>query len=233
MANHRLTRRNELRIVMNLPVILGIISFLSFFTVSIVLFQLTYAQNNSTEFRSGNFTDYGNSTLGVNVKYPSEWQRAVQAGGGISIIQFFSPLQNKSDIFRENVNIAIENLPNNKTNVTQYSRASLSVIAKSLPGFNLTKSNTSENFHGTPAVEKTFTAKQAVLDRNLKAVALDLKMTQIYTLKNNKAYVITFAAESSNYDRFLPTVAKILDSFQIMNQAPNTNGGTSHNATAS
>src|ERR1041384_1451250 len=137
MANHRLTRRNELRIVMNLPVILGIISFLSFFTVSIVLFQLTYAQNNSTEFRSGNFTDYGNSTLGVNVKYPSEWQRAVQAGGGISIIQFFSPLQNKSDIFRENVNIAIENLPNNKTNVTQYSRASLSVIAKSLPGFNL------------------------------------------------------------------------------------------------
>jgi len=58
-------------------------------------------------------------------------------------------------------------------------------------------------------------------------------MTQIYTLKNNKAYVITFAAESSNYDRYLPTVAKILDSFQIMNQAPNTNGGTSHNATAS
>jgi hypothetical protein len=233
MANHGLTRRNELGIVMNLPVILGIISFLSFFTVSLVLFQLTYAQNNSTEFRSGNFTDYGNSTLGVNIKYPSEWQRAVQAGGGISIIQFFSPLQNKSDIFRENVNIAIENLPNNKTNVTQYSRASLSVIAKSLPGFNLTKSNISENFHGTPAVEKTFTAKQAVLDRNLKAVALDLKMTQIYTLKNNKAYVITFAAESSNYDRFLPTVAKILDSFQIMNQAPNTNGGTSHNATAS
>jgi hypothetical protein len=90
-------------------------------------------------------------------------------------------------------------------------------MAKSLPEFNLTKSNTSENFHGTPAVEQTFSSKRAVLDRNLKAVALDLKMTQIYTLKNNKAYVITYAAEYSNYDRSLPTIQKMLDSFRIMN----------------
>lgn len=157
----------------------------------------------------------------------------MQPGGGISIIQFFSPLQNESDNFRDNVNIAIENFTNNSTNVTQYSNASIGVIAKSLPGFNLTISNNSENFHGTPAVEKMFTAKQAVLDRNLKAVALDFKMTQIYTLKNNKAYVITFAAESSNYKRFLPTVQKILNSFQIMDQASKPTGATSRNPTAS
>lgn len=233
MANHRSFRWNEYRIIMNLPLIFGIISFLSFFTVSVVLFQSTNAQNNSTEISSSNFTDYGNSSFGVKVIYPSDWQRASQSGGGISIVQFFSPLQNESDIFRENVNIAIGKLPNNRTNVTQYSRASLDVIAKSLPGFNLTKSNTSANFHGTPAVEQTFSSKRAVLDRNLKAVALDLKMTQIYTLKNNKAYVITYAAESSNYDRYLPTIQKMLDSFQIMNQAPNANGVTSHNVTAS
>lgn len=114
------------------------------------------------------------------MKYPSNWQHAEQPVGGIYIIQFFSPLQNDSDNFRDNINIAIENLPNNRTNVTQYSNASIGVITRSLPGFNLITSNNSENFHGSPAVEKIFTAKQAVLDKNLKAVALDLKMIQLY-----------------------------------------------------
>ena len=106
------------------------------------------------------------------------------------------------------------------------------MITRSLPGFNLIASNNSENFHGSPAVEKIFTAKQAVLDKNLKAVSLDLKMTQLNTLKNNKAYVISYAAETSNCDRYLPTVQKMIDSFQIMNLASNASRGTSANVTS-
>jgi hypothetical protein len=106
------------------------------------------------------------------------------------------------------------------------------VITRSLPGFNLIASKNSENFHGSPAKEKIFPAKQAVLDKNLKPVASDLKMTQLDTLKNNKAYVITYAAETSNYDRNLPTVQKMIDSFQIMNLPSNASRGTSANVTS-
>jgi hypothetical protein len=40
-----------------------------------------------------------------------------------------------------------------------------------------------------PAVEKLFTAKRAVLDKDLNATRLDLKIMQLYTINNNKGYV--------------------------------------------
>jgi len=224
--------RKILRISINLLVCLGVVPVIYYPTITLSIDQLTDNYNNSTVTDLSNFTNYSSSISGVKVKYPLNWQHAEQPVGRIYIIQFFSPLQNDADNFRDNINIAIENLPNNRTNVTQYSNASIRVITRSLPGFNLIASNNSENFHGSPAAEKIFTAKQAVLDKNLKAVALDLKMTQLYTLKNNKAYVITYAAETSNYDRYLPTVQKIIDSFQIMNLASNASRGISANVTS-
>ncbi|MBW4678271.1 MAG: hypothetical protein KME52_31120 [Desmonostoc geniculatum HA4340-LM1] len=42
-----------------------------------------------------------------------------------------------------------------------------------------------------------------------------LKNLQVWTLKGNQAYVITYSAAVDDYDRFLPTAEKMIESFEI------------------
>lgn len=39
---------------------------------------------------------------------------------------------------------------------------------------------------------------------------------QIWTLIDSKAYIITYKAEPKNYTKYLPTIIKMIDSFQIV-----------------
>jgi eukaryotic-like serine/threonine-protein kinase len=175
-----------------------------------------------------NFTSYDNSMLGIRMQYPSGWQNAENDLGGIFITKFISPPEDESDVFGDNINIAVENLPSNTTDVFQYTNVSIGLVSRSIPGFNLILSSNSANVSGLPAVEKVFTAKQAALDKNLTAVAVDLKMMQLYTLKNDRGYVITYGAEISNYDKYLPTVQKMISSFQILNLISNISPSSSN-----
>jgi eukaryotic-like serine/threonine-protein kinase len=175
-----------------------------------------------------NFTSYDNSMLGIRMQYPSGWQNAENDLGGIFITKFISPPEDESDVFGDNINIAVENLPSNTTDVFQYTNVSIGLVSRSIPGFDLILSSNSANVSGLPAVEKVFTAKQAALDKNLTAVAVDLKMMQLYTLKNDRGYVITYRAEISNYDKYLPTVQKMISSFQILNLISNISPSSSN-----
>ena len=51
-----------------------------------------------------------------------------------------------------------------------------------------------------------------------------LKKTQVWTVDGNKAYVLTFSAQESRYDDYLPSVESMLDSLQI--NATQTSGNT-------
>ena len=44
---------------------------------------------------------------------------------------------------------------------------------------------------------------------------LHLKWMQIYTIQNNKAYLLTFTAEPAQFDAMMGTVNKIVDSFKL------------------
>ena len=44
---------------------------------------------------------------------------------------------------------------------------------------------------------------------------LELKFYQAYTIKDNKAYLITYTAESESYDKFLNEAKLIIDSVKI------------------
>jgi len=38
---------------------------------------------------------------------------------------------------------------------------------------------------------------------------------QVLSIKEDKVYLITYTAEASRYDRYLPTIQKMIDSFRI------------------
>ena len=41
------------------------------------------------------------------------------------------------------------------------------------------------------------------------------KTMQVLSIKEDKVYLITYTAEASRYDRYLPTIQKMIDSFRI------------------
>jgi hypothetical protein len=205
-------------------------------TITLSSNQSSNNSNDTAVTESSNFTSYADTKSGVNIQYPSKWQYSERFVGNSFIIQFFSPLQNGSDNFHDNINIAIGNLPTNITNLSQYSDANIGLISRSLRGFNYSGSNNSANLGGMPAVEKVFTAKRAILDKELNATRLDLKIMQLYTINNNKGYVLTYTAETPTYDKYTPTLQKMIDSFQILNgtssSASNSTQGTTTNSTS-
>ena len=71
--------------------------------------------------------------------------------------------------------------------------------------------SSSSTLAGLPAHEITYTS-------NLQG--LNLTKSQIFTIVNNNiAYVVTFGAEESQFNKYLPAIKKMIDSIRIDQQA--------------
>jgi len=42
-----------------------------------------------------------------------------------------------------------------------------------------------------------------------------LKKMEVWTMKNNKAYSVTYVAEAGKYEQFLPIVDKVIKSLEV------------------
>ncbi|MFZ0513869.1 MAG: hypothetical protein WAM14_19845, partial [Candidatus Nitrosopolaris sp.] len=106
----------------------------------------------------------------------------------------------------------------------------LKLIYKTVGGrFNITESNNSTTLAGTiPAFERVFTVQQHFLDKNLKIIPLDFKIIKLYGINANKVYMITFTAETSKYDSYLPIAQKMIDSFKIIPTGQTNNLGAAN-----
>ena len=85
--------------------------------------------------------------------------------------------------------------------------------------FNIIESKSSNNstiaLAGMPEFESIFIVKQHILDKDLKVIPVDLTIMQLYTLKADRAYIITYTAEPSKFSSELPIVQNMIDSLKI------------------
>jgi serine/threonine-protein kinase len=151
------------------------------------------------------FSTYQESNLGIIVKYPQSWQRQnIDNIFTKELVTFLSP-QSGADNFQEKVTLSIEDysgsLEQSKDDFTkEINQISAAEIIET----------SSTTFAFRPAFKIIYTGK----DRENN---LDLKNLQIWTLKANKAYIITYSAEQEDYDKFIPTVEEIIKTFEIKN----------------
>ena len=149
---------------------------------------------------------YENSSQGFRVNYPEVWSKQNRddffAIGGV----FFSPLEDDSDKFKERVSVLVENLSNNMS-LAQYTNESIAEIKRlSDPDVGEAQAiNLGEN-----------EARQVVYrgEENGKPV----QRMQTWSVKNNQAYVITYTAKPDSYDNYLPTVEKMIESFETISK---------------
>jgi serine/threonine-protein kinase len=161
----------------------------SLLSLSLTGQQTTIAQTNSK------FVTYDNPSFGVRIQYPSDWGRLDLSFLQDSADIDFYPLADTS--LAKNVKIQVINLPSRNMTLEEYTNSQINPLEE-----KLLKSNTT-TLAGIPGYEIVFTSVQG------------LKTMQVWTIKDDKAYIITYVAKEEDYEKDLQVAEKMIDSFEI------------------
>lgn len=184
----------------------------------------TTITTTTSKEQSNNLLSYINSTHGIKIQYPSDWNLVERGDNGYHmlnvIVEFLQPGQNKYyspniSASHNSLRLSVEdystfeetqynNIKDNQLQTIGNNR--LGSIGISCPGFDLKSYIRNATLAGSPAYQISF--DYSYLDNNKKA-------TEIWTVKDNKVYIINYVANEQVYDITVPVVQKIIDSFEI------------------
>ena len=160
-------------------------------------------QNNTNV----HFLTYQNSTDGIKIQYPSNWKK-VEHGDNAGIpshtIEFLSPMT-ANDTFQENVFVKVDPFPQS---LRQLVVGEVDGFKTHTVNFMLLNSVPS-TLDGNPAQILVFKYSNFLPQFNT------LKAMIVLTVKDQKAYAISYVAESSKYSEYLPTIQEMINSFRI------------------
>lgn len=194
-----------------------IICMLLFMISLLILVSLSVVKINAqqqTVNENINFTSYNNTELGIYLQYPANWSKMEEKfDANVNVISFISTPENDTDTFTENVNIAIEPLQNESITLEEYSNTTLAALSNVFENFSLiNKENT--NLDGVPAIKIIFSITQPQItdqSRDIDTIKqIPMKIMQILSVKEGKAYVIIYSAEEAKYDDYLPIIEKMI-----------------------
>lgn len=194
-----------------------IICMLLFMISLLILVSLSVVKINAqqqTVNENINFTSYNNTELGIYLQYPANWSKMEEKfDANVNVISFISTPENDTDTFTENVNIAIEPLQNESITLEEYSNTTLVALSNVFQNFSLiSKENT--NLDGVPAIKIIFSITQPQItdqSRDIDTIKqIPMKIMQILSVKEGKAYVIIYSAEEAKYDDYLPIIEKMI-----------------------
>jgi hypothetical protein len=161
------------------------------------------------------FQNYQNNIFGINIRYPDGWSvrsYPYNNGSNNTVVGFYSPSKTASqlgnisgvsghfvpylDIFTfDSKNMSLDKIINGRINRIQNTS---DFVLDSKP-FTL-KGNRSAHM----LVYSTITGADEFF-----------KKMQVYTIFGNKVYLISFTAQEALFSNYLPTVRKMIDSFEI------------------
>lgn len=155
----------------------------------------TYSQVKKETFKKGNFT----------IEYNSNWELNTTETNGADVV-LFTELE-KNDTFRENVNVLVQDLKGMNMTMEKYVTLSEEQI-KTLVSDSKIMVSKSVNDKGK---RYHMIVWRGYLANN------NLKLKQLFFIKNEKAYIITYTALPETFNKFLKEANVILKSFKLNN----------------
>jgi hypothetical protein len=152
-----------------------------------------------------NLLVYESPAYGIRIQYPNGWEIIIQSTSNSSLsLRFNSPLENDTDISRENVVFEIKSISNN-TALSNYTSAALASYLESYPDFELIDlSSTNITNTAIPAYKLLGSRTQEGLD-----------FMQIFAIKEDKVYTILYSSERTRYSTYLPIIEEMINSFEV------------------
>jgi hypothetical protein len=147
---------------------------------------------------------FDDPTFGVKLQYPSSWTK-IQPGrsspqANVDVVVAFLHAEGQQNISLSRIGIGVQQLKSQNISLDQYTSNQIKTINRE----NATilesgKTTLAEN----PAHKAVFTLGNAT------------KLMQIWTLKEDKAYIITYQANPSDFPRNLSTFQRVVESLRI------------------
>jgi len=150
------------------------------------------------------FLTYENPTHGIRIKYPKDW--TMQEGFMGTVVVFLSPKADASDVFQENLNVGVEDLSGVSITLDEYTELTIDQMGQFITDFTVIESGKT-TLAGNPAYKIVYTGSQA---------QYSIKWMQIWAIKDDKAYLITYTAETDSFSDFLEIVEAMISSFEFM-----------------
>jgi hypothetical protein len=181
--------------------VLALVVIVSGISLVVATKQTVFAQQTTT-----NFLPYANSTYGIKLQYPSSWDKeenGTRQGTEIDVVTF-SPSAINSNA---SLDMTIDDISDEKgIALAQYASGSISDLKQSVKNFKLVGLNTNSVLAGLPAYKSIYTY---VGENTI------FKDMEIGAIKGDKAYILTYEAGMNEYDKYLPIIQELINSFQL------------------
>lgn len=165
--------------------------------------HITFAQQTT------NLLTYENSSYGIKIQYPSTWEKqenGTKQGSVIDAVSFLPPTINSN----ASLDISIDDISDEKgITLAQYANSSIGDLKQSLKDFKLLSSNTS-NTNSVLAGLSAYKSIYTHTDENTT-----FKDLEVGVMKGDKVYILVYEAGLNEYDKYLPTVQQLINTFQI------------------
>ena len=183
---------------------LVLIVIISYVYPTVATKQTVFAQQTAKS--NTNFVAYENSTYGIKLQYPSNWDKeenGTRQDTQTDVVTFFPPAINSN----ASLDISIDDISAEKgIALSQYANNSISDMKQSLKSFKLVGLTTNNLLSGLPEYKSIY----SYADQNTI-----FKGMEIGAIKSDKAYILSYEAGTNEYDKYLPIIQQLINSFQI------------------
>ena len=170
--------------------------------IIIALSIVVFASLSNQVLSQEQFLTYEDITTGISIQFPSNWEKSVNLD---NFITFRAPPETDTRIYPAALGLKIQELASKSVLLQEVTKVQISELKKSNPNLEFSES-TSTTLAGKPAYRVVFTAT----DNN----QVERKAMQIWTIIDNKAILITYKAQPDKYSTYLPTIERMIGSFQ-------------------
>ncbi len=196
--------------------------------VKLIIIALLAATTNTVVNAQQEFLTYENPAYGVKILYPDNWEK-FEEDLPHNVVVTFNPTKNDPNPIIGGIDVLIAPVPPNLT-LDDYTRDYILLLGVIYTEFRIVES-VPTTLADNPAHKIVYTGRPErddILDRQIKGDDTLDKVLEVWTIKENKAYIISYYAEQRTYDNYVATVQKMIDSFEIdTGSLPKTNGESS------
>ena len=178
--------------------------------IKTMISQDVSAQPSTTS--GSNLITYDNPTHKLKMQYPSDWTVSTNALPTYSgIVAFYSPLQNLQDILPAELSLSITTYIQS-VSIDEYTRTTLAALEQQ--GIQVSESS-AFTLAGKPGHRIVFSPPEPRGQETQDAPQVSIRIMQTWTTIDNKVYLLSYSAEDSKFQKYLPTVEQMLMSLQV------------------
>lgn len=152
-------------------------------------------------FQTG-WLEYTDSNYNFKLQYPATWSSGAEQG----MLIFKTAKDGTEDNFQENVNVIIQDLSAQPMTLAEFTKLSLDQYGE--------MGETVQIVSIDDAKLAGIAAKKAIVKMNY--YSLPLKLKQLWFIKDNKAYMLTYTALETTYSAFENDATQLMMSFEFI-----------------